>query len=466
MADDPTGPLREALRVSPDNQPLRRHLADTLAGLGRHEEAEAEFKTLLTAAPEDDGVRLALAASYLAQGKVSHAAVLVELCAGRAGTDPAPHVLLARVRFAERDLRGARAAFRTACDLDPSLAESDVADELGLRADAAAEFDATPEFDEDEDLPAAVSRGPRSDDDDEGILGDGDFERPKLAFADVGGMGDVKDEISMKVIQPLAHPELFAAYGKSIGGGVLMYGPPGCGKTHLARATAGEAEASFMAVGIHEVLDLWIGSSEKNLHRIFDEARRRAPCVLFFDEVDALGAKRADASNSSARQIINQFLSELDGVADDNEGLLVLAATNAPWHLDAAFRRPGRFDRLVFVPPPDLDARAAILDVLLRGKPVEGVDTRKVAKRTDKFSGADLKGLVDVAIEGKLREALRSGAPAPLTEKDLVKAAKKVVPTTTEWFATAKNHVMFANESGHYDEVARYMGMRGSRGDE
>ena len=276
-------------------------------------------------------------------------------------------------------------------------------------------------------------------------------------------MSDVKDEISMKVIQPLAHPELFAAYGKKVGGGVLMYGPPGCGKTHLARATAGEAKASFMAVGIHEVLDLWIGSSERNLHRIFDEARRRAPCVLFFDEVDALGAKRADASNSSARQIINQFLSELDGVDEDNEGLLVLAATNAPWHLDSAFRRPGRFDRLVFVPPPDVEARAAILDVLLKGKPLAGIDTTRVARKTEKFSGADLKGVIDVAIEGKLREALKSGAPEPLTEKDLLRAAKRVVPTTTEWFSTAKNHVMFANESGHYDEVARYMGMRGSR---
>jgi len=460
-ADDPTAPLREALRVSPDNLPLRRHLADTLAKLERHDEAETEYKHLMGAAPGDDGVRLALAESYLAQGKVSHAAVLVELVAGRAKTDAKPFVLLARVRLA--------------CRRDASLADSEVADELGMRV--------SNPFDSDDEAsgtggPEGLGPGgapgpagalgagkPRAEDDD-GMVTDRDFERPKLVFADVGGMDEVKDEISMKVIQPLAHPELFAAYGKKVGGGVLMYGPPGCGKTHLARATAGEAKASFMAVGIHEVLDLWIGSSERNLHRIFDEARRRAPCVLFFDEVDALGAKRADASNSSARQIINQFLAELDGVEDDNEGLLVLAATNAPWHLDSAFRRPGRFDRLIFVPPPDLKARAAILDVLLVGKPVDGIDTLRVAKKTDQFSGADLKGVIDVAIEGKLREALKSGAPEPLTEKDLLKAAKRVVPTTTEWFSTAKNHVMFANESGHYDEVARYMGMRGTRDDQ
>lgn len=474
-ADDPTAPLREALRVSPDNLPLRRHLADTLAKLERHDEAETEYKHLMGAAPGDDGVRLALAESYLAQGKVSHAAVLVELVAGRAKTDAEPFVLLARVRLAERDFKGARTAFREACRRDASLADSEVADELGMRvsnpfdSDDEASGTGGPEGLGPGDVPgpaAALGAGKPRGEDDDGMVTDRDFERPKLVFADVGGMDEVKDEISMKVIQPLAHPELFAAYGKKVGGGVLMYGPPGCGKTHLARATAGEAKASFMAVGIHEVLDLWIGSSERNLHRIFDEARRRAPCVLFFDEVDALGAKRADASNSSARQIINQFLAELDGVEDDNEGLLVLAATNAPWHLDSAFRRPGRFDRLIFVPPPDVKARAAILDVLLVGKPVDGIDTLRVAKKTDQFSGADLKGVIDVAIEGKLRDALRSGAPEPLTEKDLLKAAKRVVPTTTEWFSTAKNHVMFANESGHYDEVARYMGMRGTRGDE
>lgn len=473
--------------MSPDNVPLRRHLADTLVGLDRHEEAEVEYRDVLRRTPEDDGVRLALATCYLAQGKSSHADVLVELVTGRADAPAEAFVLQARVRLAERDFKGARASFREACDRDPALANSDVADELGLRpsnpfevpggdgADDAAEAfraaeDAAEQLfgidDTDDDEPAPLRRSGRDDDDGEGRVSDVDFERPTIDFKDVGGMDHVKDEISMKVIQPLAHPELFAAYGKSVGGGVLMYGPPGCGKTHLARATAGEAKAAFMSVGIHEILEMWIGSSERNLNRIFVEARRRAPCVLFFDEVDALGAKRADAANTAGRQIINQFLAELDGVENSNDGLLVLAATNAPWHLDAAFRRPGRFDRLVFVPPPDEAARAAILEVLLADKPTDGLDLAKVAKKTKDFSGADLKGLVDLAVEEKLREALRSGAPSPLGQKDLLKAAKKLRPTTSEWFATAKNHVLFANDSGHYDEVAEYMGMRGKKRDE
>src|SRR5439155_609782 len=231
------------------------------------------------------------------------------------------------------------------------------------------------------------------------------IERPQITFKDVGGMDALKEEIRMKIIHPLNHPEFYKAYGKAIGGGILMYGPPGCGKTHLARATAGEIQAGFLAVGISEVLDMWIGQSERNLHELFEQARSHRPCVLFFDEVDALGASRSDMRHSAGRQLINQFLSELDGVHASNEGVLVLAATNAPWHLDPAFRRPGRFDRILFVPPPDAEARAGILRVMLKGKPQETIDLDHVAKKSDAFSGADLKAIVDQAIEAKLREA-------------------------------------------------------------
>ena len=447
--DEQVRALRDALALSPDNVPLRILLARTLSEGGRLDDAIEEFRAVMQLAPDDLGARLGLAECYLDSGKTSHAAVLLDdVVVSDRATAPC-FVLLARVRLAEGELAGANTAFRRAVELDPSLAESEIAKRLGFRAD--------PEIDDERER---VTNSGRHPDDDESVLGDADFERPRLTFADVGGMDEVKDEISMKVIQPLAHPELFAAYGKGVGGGVLLYGPPGCGKTHLARATAGEAQAAFLSVGIHDVLDMWTGASERNLHRVFTEARRRSPCVLFFDEVDALGAKRSDMSNAHGRQSINQFLSELDGVADSNDGLLVLAATNAPWHLDSAFRRPGRFDRLVFVPPPDAAARAAILRILLDGKPTKQIDFARVAKKTNRFSGADLKGLVDVTIEGKLRDALRAGVPAPIEERDLLRAAKKVRPSTAEWFATAKNHVLFANQAGAYDDVARYMGLK------
>lgn len=236
-----------------------------------------------------------------------------------------------------------------------------------------------------------------------------------------------------------------------------MYGPPGCGKTHIARATAGEISASFMAVGISDVLDMWIGQSERKLHELFEQARRDAPCVLFFDEVDALAASRSDLRASAGRQLINQFLAELDGVQASNDGVLIMAATNAPWHLDNAFRRPGRFDRILFVPPPDAPARAAILRILLRGKPTEPIAFDDVAKKTDAFSGADLKGAVDLAVERKLAEAIRRGTPTPITTRDLAAAVKDVRATTKEWFSTARNYALYANQGGFYDAVAAYL---------
>ena len=284
-----------------------------------------------------------------------------------------------------------------------------------------------------------------------------ELDRPNLTFTDVGGMESVKEEIRIKIIHPINHPEIYRAYGKSIGGGILLFGPPGCGKTYLARATAGEIHAGFLAVGINDVLEMWIGNSERNLHALFDQARQNTPCVLFFDEVDALAASRADLRASGGRQLINQFLAELDGVESRNEGVLILAATNAPWHLDPAFRRPGRFDRILFVPPPDLPARASILRLLCRGKPVQNVDYDHLAKKTDHFSGADMKAIVDLAIEAKLREAMKAGVPRPLTTKDLLTAVAALKPSTREWFATARNYALYSNQGGIYDDILKHL---------
>jgi SpoVK/Ycf46/Vps4 family AAA+-type ATPase len=215
--------------------------------------------------------------------------------------------------------------------------------------------------------------------------------------------------------------------------------------------------AGFVAVGINDVLEMWIGQSERNLHEVFERARQHKPCVLFFDEVDALGASRSDLRHSTGRQLINQFLAELDGLQGVNEGVLILAATNAPWHLDSAFRRPGRFDRILFVPPPDGPARANIFRILLGGKPSRDVDFDLLAKKTGDFSGADLKAVVDVAVEQKLREALKARQLQPLTTRDLLAAAATLRPSTREWFATARNYALYSNQGGLYDDILKYL---------
>ena len=158
--------------------------------------------------------------------------------------------------------------------------------------------------------------------------------------------------------------------------------------------------------------------------------------------------------------MVNQFLAELDGVQSSNDGVLVLAATNTPWHVDPAFRRPGRFDRVLFVPPPDEEARAAILRIHVTGKPVDDIDFGHLARKTEGFSGADLRAVVDLAIEAKIPTALRDGVPRPLGTKDLAAAAKSVTTSTHEWFATARNYALHANEGGAYDDVRAYLRLR------
>ena len=281
-----------------------------------------------------------------------------------------------------------------------------------------------------------------------------------IKFNDVGGMVKVKEEIDLKIIKPLLHKNLYKAYGKKIGGGILLYGPPGCGKTHIAKATAGEIDANFINVGINDILDMWLGNSEKNLHEIFEVARQNKPCVIFIDEIDALGANRNDINKTAGRTVINQFLAELDGIDSDNDGILILGATNAPWYIDPAFRRPGRFDRIIFVAPPDLEARKSIYQIQLKGKPVENIDLKTLAKKSKDFSGADISSSIDIAIEDKLQASFKDGIPKPLNTKDITKAISKMKPTTKEWFSSAKNYALYANDSGLYDEILNYLNIK------
>ena len=430
--------LRESVGKNPADISLRIHLAEVLLSAERFSEAEEEFRKVLRTDEHNQEAKLGLAEAFLGGGKEGEAEVILESLMGAGDEVGTEAVLLySRLLFATDRIREARDAYLRAVELDPGVGDEDFADLL--------------------EIDDALLRVGVGDDLDDADLAQVEMEKPDIGFSNVGGMDSLKEEIRLKIIYPLTRPELYAAYGKKAGGGILMYGPPGCGKTHLARAVAGEIGTPFFSVGINEVLDMWMGQSEQNLHELFETARGNSPCVLFFDEVDALASSRSDMKRSAGRSMINQFLAELDGIQSDNSGLLILAATNAPWHMDAAFRRPGRFDRVIFVPPPDEDGRAEILKILLREKPTEGIDERALAKKTKHFSGADLRAVVEAALEEKLSEALKRGVALPITMREMKKAAGKIKPVAKEWFSTARNYAMFSNQSGTYDDVLEYL---------
>lgn len=401
--------LRDAVAALPTNLPLRRQLAEAL-----------ERAQLV-----DEALKVAQ------QATVADSKLLL---------------VAARCQYELGRYRDGLTAYEQAVKLEPALSDAQLQDKL---ARAVADPRSRLRVVEDPDrVPPAVD--------------DLAFEQPRLSFADVGGLDDLKEKIRLRVLHPLKRPDLYKAFGKKVGGGILMYGPPGCGKTFLARATAGEAGVSFLAVGIDDVLDMWFGQSEKKLHALFAAARQQAPAILFFDEVDALGGRRSATRHDSYRMLVAQFLSDMDGVGSDGgpsrkEGVLVMGATNAPWDVDPAFRRPGRFSDVLFVPPPDLRARVEILKLKLQGKPTRDVDVSELARVTDLYSGADLEQIVDSATEVALEQSMKSGSVKPVTGAELLAAAKRVKPSTLEWFATARNFATYANESGQYNDVLDYI---------
>ncbi len=290
-----------------------------------------------------------------------------------------------------------------------------------------------------------------------------EFEKTKISikFKDIGGLEELKKEIQLKILLPYKKEHIFKAYGKRAGGGILLYGPPGCGKTLMAKATAGEINAYFMSLEINDILNMWSGESEKKLHQFFETARRNTPSIIFIDEIDALGAERSRFHSAELKSLVNQFLAELDGVGRDNSHILFIGATNAPWQLDSAFKRPGRFDKTIFVAPPDYKARLEILKIYTKDKPKKELDYEKLAKLTKGFSGADIKQVIEQTLENLLPKALEQNKIFPLTTKDIETAIKQVKPSVKEWFYTVENYIKYSNKSGEYDSVKEYIDKEG-----
>ena len=408
MDDAVIDALQRAVSASPDDAALRLHLADLLLKAGRAGEAVQHCALVLAEEPAHAG-----ALSLLTRASDP---------AGSAPPDaPAPPAPGPRGsasgtfdwQRAEADLNGPAPAFTTTGDVPAPPEEV------------------------------------------------WDVEASPLTLNDVGGMAEGKRAIELQFLGPLRHPELREAFGKSPGGGLLMYGPPGCGKSFIARAIAGEMGAAFLSVTVADVLDMYVGVSESNMHELFLMARRRAPIVLFFDELDAIGMRRhADGGGQAMRNTTVQLLTELDGVGSDNEGVYVLAATNRPWDLDAALRRPGRFDRSVLVLPPDEEARYAIFRHHLKDRPVSGIDLGRLARDSDGLTGADIAGVCEQATEAALAESMRTGEVRMITMRDLQRVLRRARPSCGAWFSSARNVVAYANNDGEYDDLRRYMAAR------
>ncbi|MES0869701.1 ATP-binding protein [Pseudovibrio sp. SCP19] len=280
-----------------------------------------------------------------------------------------------------------------------------------------------------------------------------------ITFNDVGGLEDVKKQVRRKIINPFQNKRaLFSRFKRKAGGGVLMYGPPGCGKTMLARALASECNAQFVNVNAADILDQFVGNAEKRIKQLFEDARNNRPVVLFFDEVEALAQKRQFESSAKVNTTVSALLTEMDGFQEDNEGVLFLGATNVPWSLDSAFRRPGRFDRTIFVPPPDRVARKFILARLLEDRPVEkNLDTKPIIENSSGFSGADLSALVDTAIDIAIEESSSSEDLRPLSNEHFKEAFYEVKSTVGEWLGQARSFAKYANENGMYDDLASFL---------
>merc|ERR1712227_724281 len=287
-------------------------------------------------------------------------------------------------------------------------------------------------------------------------------EVPNISWTDVGGLENVKKELQELVQYPVEHPEKFLKFGMMPSRGVLFYGPPGCGKTLLAKAIANECQANFISIKGPELLTMWFGESEANVRDIFDKARSAAPCVLFFDELDSVAQSRggsAGDAGGAADRVINQILTEMDGMGS-KKNVFIIGATNRPDIIDSAILRPGRLDQLIYIPLPDEASRISILGAALRKTPVaKDVGIAYLAKLTKGFSGADLTEICQRAVKLAIRENIEQEIKrererqAAGTAMDVDDGANEVAEVSKRHFEEA---MRFARRSVSDQDIRKY----------
>jgi AAA+ superfamily predicted ATPase len=440
--------LRRAVDAMPDDVPLRLHLATMLLRSGQHDEAVRQLGAVLQRDP-GNAQALGLLRDPLLESQ------------GFQGAGPAPESAqtASQPPSAPAGLGDISAERSVVPPPPPGPGHPDQPHEPGT----APQYDWSQAEDELRDVLPAMFVGEGEADSASAGLNEADAydaEHAGLTLADVAGMTEVKQRLEAAFLAPMRNPDLRRLYGKSLRGGLLLYGPPGCGKTFIARAVAGELGAKFIAVSFADIIDMFVGQSERNIHELFEIARRNAPCVLFLDEVDAIGQKRSQLRHTPMRSAVNQLLLELDDISGNNEGVFLLAATNHPWDVDSALRRPGRFDRTLLVLPPDAAAREGVFRYHLKDRPVAGIDLAKLARQTDGYSGADIAHICETAAEHALMDSVRLGEPRMIGTPDLEAAIAEVKPSLASWFDVARNVALFANEGGSYDDLAAYLRKR------